>query len=163
NAAASRFHAVLEGAEGRYTIEDKGSRNGTYVNGERVTGRMPLRSGDRVEIAGVELTYLEEADAVVGPAGDAAAGRDALSAAARFGGAASPPGRGSAGRRPEWLSRRQAAGPRADAQAPRRLARHRCHAARAARRAVRDFPPGPQRVCRFHGRRAGGGDAASNA
>jgi hypothetical protein len=45
-------------------VEDKGSRNGTYVNGQRVTGRAPLRSGDRLVIANVELTFLEEADAI---------------------------------------------------------------------------------------------------
>src|SRR5262249_13158174 len=63
----SRFHAVLELVGGRYLIEDKGSRNGTYVNGHRLTGRTPLRNGDRLGIAGVELTFLEEADAA-GPA-----------------------------------------------------------------------------------------------
>jgi serine phosphatase RsbU (regulator of sigma subunit) len=64
NTSASRFHAVLEYEGGRYTVEDKGSRNGTYVNAQRVTARTPLRSGDRLVIAGVELTFLEEADAV---------------------------------------------------------------------------------------------------
>src|SRR5262245_45754512 len=67
NNGVSRFHAVLECIGGRYTVEDKGSRNGTYVNDQRVTGRVPLRSGDRLDIAGVELTFLEEADAL-GPA-----------------------------------------------------------------------------------------------
>jgi serine phosphatase RsbU (regulator of sigma subunit) len=64
NGSVSRFHAILELTGGRYTIEDKGSRNGTYVNGERITGRQPLRSGDRLDIAGVQLTFIEEADAV---------------------------------------------------------------------------------------------------
>jgi serine phosphatase RsbU (regulator of sigma subunit) len=67
NNGASRFHALLESVGGRYIVEDKGSRNGTYVNGHRVTGRAPLRSGDRLLIAGVELTFIEEADAA-GPA-----------------------------------------------------------------------------------------------
>jgi serine phosphatase RsbU (regulator of sigma subunit) len=60
----SRFHALVELVGGRYTVEDKGSRNGTYLNGQRLTGRAPLRSGDRLGIAGVELTFLEDAEAV---------------------------------------------------------------------------------------------------
>ena len=47
---ASRLHAriVLEnsdGTAGRYILEDLGSSNGTYVDGVRVQGRAPLRSG----------------------------------------------------------------------------------------------------------------------
>src|SRR5262245_37936120 len=64
NPGVSRFHAQLECVGGRYSVEDKGSRNGTYVNGQRLTGRAPLRSGDRLGIAGVELTFIEEAEAV---------------------------------------------------------------------------------------------------
>ena len=71
NSSASRFHAVLESVAGRYILEDKGSRNGTYVNGRRVTGRTPLKSGDHLSIAGVEFRFLEEANAV----GSAAAAR----------------------------------------------------------------------------------------
>src|SRR5262245_46242707 len=65
NSGVSRFHAQLEFGGGQYTVEDKGSRNGTFLNGQRVTGRAPLRSGDRLLIANVELTFLEQADAVV--------------------------------------------------------------------------------------------------
>ena len=68
NNSASRFHALLERVGGRYIVEDKGSRNGTFLNGQRVTGRAPLRSGDRLLIAGVELTFLEEGDAGGQPA-----------------------------------------------------------------------------------------------
>jgi serine phosphatase RsbU (regulator of sigma subunit) len=63
-AGVSRFHAVVESAGGQYFIEDKGSRNGTLLNGKRLIGRAPLRSGDRLIIGGVELTFLEEADAI---------------------------------------------------------------------------------------------------
>src|SRR5262249_36689312 len=48
-------------------VEDKASRNGTFLNGKRVLGRAPLRSGDRLVIAGVELTFLEETDAAIPP------------------------------------------------------------------------------------------------
>ena len=64
NNAVSRFHALVECVGGRYVVEDSRSRNGTFLNGQRLTGRVALRSGDRLNIAGVELTFLEAADAV---------------------------------------------------------------------------------------------------
>jgi phosphoserine phosphatase RsbU/P len=63
NSTASRLHAVLELVDGRYVVEDKGSRNGTYVNGQRVTGRTQLSNGDQLSIAGVEFRFFEEDDA----------------------------------------------------------------------------------------------------
>jgi serine phosphatase RsbU (regulator of sigma subunit) len=56
----SRFHALIELAGGQYCVEDKGSLNGTLLNGKRLSGRAPLRSGDRLVIGGVELTFQEE-------------------------------------------------------------------------------------------------------
>jgi diguanylate cyclase (GGDEF)-like protein len=47
---ASRMHArVYESEEGRYVIEDLGSKNGTFVGGIRVQ-RVELTSGDRVQL-----------------------------------------------------------------------------------------------------------------
>ena len=63
NNGVSRVHAQVELAGGRYYLEDRGSRNGTFLNGERISGRKPLKSGDRITIAGVDLTFTEEADA----------------------------------------------------------------------------------------------------
>jgi pSer/pThr/pTyr-binding forkhead associated (FHA) protein len=43
----SRVHAELERMGGAWTVSDDGlSRNGTFVNGERVSGRRRLRDGD---------------------------------------------------------------------------------------------------------------------
>src|SRR3954468_5823688 len=43
----SRVHAELERVGPDWTVADDGlSRNGTFVNGERVTGRLRLRGGD---------------------------------------------------------------------------------------------------------------------
>jgi len=61
----SRFHAVLELVGGRYVVEDKGSRNGTYLNGQRLTGPAALRSGDHLVIGSVKLTFLDEEHAAV--------------------------------------------------------------------------------------------------
>jgi len=45
----SRLHAQLERIGGDWTLVDEGlSRNGSYVNGDRVTGRRRLRDSDRL-------------------------------------------------------------------------------------------------------------------
>lgn len=47
----SRLHAELECLGGEWTIVDDGlSRGGTWLNGERVTGRQRLRDGDVVQV-----------------------------------------------------------------------------------------------------------------
>jgi pSer/pThr/pTyr-binding forkhead associated (FHA) protein len=54
----SGLHAELQGLDGEWTIVDDGlSRNGTYVNGERVSGRQRLRDGDRVRIGQTILVF----------------------------------------------------------------------------------------------------------
>jgi serine phosphatase RsbU (regulator of sigma subunit)/pSer/pThr/pTyr-binding forkhead associated (FHA) protein len=64
NGNVSRFHAILERSGDRFYIRDKGSRNGTFLNGKRLQERTRLGNGDRILIADVELTFLEEADQI---------------------------------------------------------------------------------------------------
>jgi len=52
--AISREHCRLHFRGGCWSVEDLASSNGTCVNGERVE-RAVLRSGDRIELGGVEL------------------------------------------------------------------------------------------------------------
>ena len=52
----SRFHAVINVGDGGIFLTDLGSRNGTFINGSRVTSPAPLRNGDRIEIGGVALS-----------------------------------------------------------------------------------------------------------
>jgi pSer/pThr/pTyr-binding forkhead associated (FHA) protein len=62
---ASRVHAVFRLETGRVVVEDAGSRNGTFVNGERVERRV-LRPGDRVRVgAHTELELAAEEEAAV--------------------------------------------------------------------------------------------------
>jgi DNA-binding CsgD family transcriptional regulator len=49
----SRLHARLEG----WCITDLGSRNGTFVNGSRITAPTALRPGDEVRIGGWRLVF----------------------------------------------------------------------------------------------------------
>lgn len=54
----SRAHARLEMVDGEWTVEDDGlSRNGTFVNGERLGGRRRLSDGDDLRLGGVTLTF----------------------------------------------------------------------------------------------------------
>src|SRR5438876_11692744 len=45
----SRRHFVLETAEDQLFLEDLGSANGTYLNGEEVQARVAVKDGDRIE------------------------------------------------------------------------------------------------------------------
>lgn len=60
----SRVHAVLELVAARWCVRDLGSRNGTFVNGERIWGERPLRSGDEIRVGGVRLVARLEDQAV---------------------------------------------------------------------------------------------------
>jgi diguanylate cyclase (GGDEF)-like protein len=58
----SRKHARLRYVGSAVTVEDLGSTNGTYVNGQPIHGRTVLRSGDRFQTAAVHFKFLHEQD-----------------------------------------------------------------------------------------------------
>src|SRR3954449_2874755 len=54
----SRLHAELECIAGEWTVSDDGlSRNGTYVNASRVSGRLRLRDGDVIRVGQTSIAY----------------------------------------------------------------------------------------------------------
>lgn len=53
----SRGHALLEQAGGAWTVEDRGSSNGTLVNAARITGPHRLHDGDVVRIGRTQLIF----------------------------------------------------------------------------------------------------------
>src|SRR5438132_3320337 len=55
----SREHALLELREGRWFIEDRGSYNGTFLNGTRVQPGtpLPLRHADRIGIGAETVLF----------------------------------------------------------------------------------------------------------
>jgi len=82
NLAVSGEHAVICLANGRATLEDVGSTNGTYVNGKAIK-KQALANNDSIQIGKYHVKYLEGQGApapvkqvatVTTPSGDAEAG-----------------------------------------------------------------------------------------
>src|SRR3954471_15684178 len=73
----SRLHAQLEPVGPDWTVVDDGlSRNGTYVNGERVNGRRRLRDGDRLVFGETPISFRAPRDAADSTAAIALKGGD---------------------------------------------------------------------------------------
>ena len=53
----SRIHALLHQLNGRWFIEDCGSRNGTAVNGVQLASMHPLRPTDEVRLGRARLVF----------------------------------------------------------------------------------------------------------
>jgi hypothetical protein len=56
---ASSRHARIFREGPVLVIEDLGSTNGTYLNGELISGPQPLHDGDRIRIGDSEFSYLQ--------------------------------------------------------------------------------------------------------
>ena len=56
----SGIHARIWEAGGVYFMEDLGSKNGSYLNGERISGPLPSRNGDRISLGQVEFLFVSE-------------------------------------------------------------------------------------------------------
>jgi len=90
--SVSRVHAKLTACQGNLFVEDLGSRGGTYVNGVRTTGVVPVRPGDRIRVGTFRLeleddeprtsatSAMSAAPADVGADASSPAGRDFVSA-----------------------------------------------------------------------------------
>jgi pSer/pThr/pTyr-binding forkhead associated (FHA) protein len=55
----SRLHAILENHGSAWSIRDLGSRNGTFINGEKVDAERILRSGDELRLGKCRLVFQE--------------------------------------------------------------------------------------------------------
>jgi len=54
---SSREHAHIRREGRRSFLDDLGSTNGTYLNGERIQGTVDLRDGDQLVIGGLNFTF----------------------------------------------------------------------------------------------------------
>jgi serine phosphatase RsbU (regulator of sigma subunit) len=64
--SVSREHAQILRISGKYFIEDKQSRNGTFVNNQAINSRTALKNNDRIRICDFIACFLDQA-----PSGDA--------------------------------------------------------------------------------------------
>lgn len=62
----SRRHALLTASDDRWFVEDRGSFNGTYLNGARIQPgvRLPLRHGDRIAFGSETVVFSDASQAV---------------------------------------------------------------------------------------------------
>jgi pSer/pThr/pTyr-binding forkhead associated (FHA) protein len=60
----SRLHASLDEFDEGWCVNDLGSSNGTFVNGERIWGARRLRHGDEIRVGRSRLLFRSTADAV---------------------------------------------------------------------------------------------------
>ena len=58
---ASKHHAMIHTLPGGWEIEDRGSRNGTFVNGKLIK-RTALRNNDQLRIGSTDLLFETIAD-----------------------------------------------------------------------------------------------------
>jgi hypothetical protein len=54
-----RVHAQIVLADNRYVLADLGTAGGTFLNGQRIAGPTPLRSGDAIQIGNCTLRFWE--------------------------------------------------------------------------------------------------------
>jgi hypothetical protein len=61
DSAIERLHARIVQRNNRYFLDDADTPGGTYLNGQRISGPTPLRSGDRIGIGRAVLRFGERA------------------------------------------------------------------------------------------------------
>jgi sigma-B regulation protein RsbU (phosphoserine phosphatase) len=61
----SRRHARFSCVDGSWSIEDLGSRNGTFVNGKKIEGRQPISEQDRIKFGELLFTFHAAGGAVL--------------------------------------------------------------------------------------------------
>jgi hypothetical protein len=55
----SRIHAMVLFKDGQYLLKDLNSSNGTYLNGQKISGTPPLHAGDLIEIRPFTLEFVK--------------------------------------------------------------------------------------------------------
>lgn len=59
----SRYHFKILSSDGNsHTVQDAGSRNGTFVNNKKIEGEVQLNKGDMIKLGSIALKYLPKGD-----------------------------------------------------------------------------------------------------
>lgn len=58
----SKEHLVIEQLAGEWYLRDLDSRNGTWINGERVKGRSRIQNNDRIKVGTTHLVFINRGD-----------------------------------------------------------------------------------------------------
>lgn len=61
----SRLHCQVFWKRDAWFLSDAGSRNGTYLNGKKITGTERLKPGDRIRVTSRELMFTDTLDCSV--------------------------------------------------------------------------------------------------
>jgi pSer/pThr/pTyr-binding forkhead associated (FHA) protein len=59
---ASRQHVEITCERGLFWVQDLGSRNGTLLNGEKISERRQLKDGDEITIGATQLKFVQDDD-----------------------------------------------------------------------------------------------------
>ena len=59
---ASRQHVEITCENGLFWVQDLRSRNGTLLNGEKISGRRQLKDGDQITIGSTQLKFVQDDD-----------------------------------------------------------------------------------------------------
>jgi pSer/pThr/pTyr-binding forkhead associated (FHA) protein len=63
-AGISKVHCLIASEENQtFSIRDLGSRNGTYINGTRLKGKMFLKDGDEIKMGNTLCLFREQMEA----------------------------------------------------------------------------------------------------
>src|SRR5690242_6451888 len=60
----SRKHCIFSRAGEQYTVQDLGSANGTYVNGERIAQGAILQTGDVISVGRFQIRFIDESQPI---------------------------------------------------------------------------------------------------
>ena len=74
---ASRRHAHIQWERDSFVVRDLSSTNGTFVNGEKLTGPWILKAGDRIMVGDRSVTFCQ-VDPALGADGDAQGDSDTI-------------------------------------------------------------------------------------
>jgi serine phosphatase RsbU (regulator of sigma subunit) len=74
--SVSREHAQILRVQGRYYIEDKQSRNGTYVNNQPINARTLLKHNDKIRICDFQASFVDHQQITPPETEDAAESED---------------------------------------------------------------------------------------